>query len=47
MTLVLVILLAFVLIGIIPQRFDTRQQVVIAMFGVALAMMQFTLARFL
>lgn len=47
MQLVLVILFAFALIGFASRRFDARQQAIIVMVSVVLAMAQFTFARFL
>jgi hypothetical protein len=47
MQLVLLILFSFAVLGLTSRRFDARQQVVIAVSAVALAVAQFTFARFL
>jgi hypothetical protein len=46
MQLVLLVCVAFVLIGVIPRQFDGRQQVVIATLAVLLAGLQFFYSRF-
>lgn len=47
MALVLISLFAYIAIGLIPKRFDWRQQTAIVLTAIALAFVQFTFPRFL
>jgi hypothetical protein len=47
MQLVLAVLFVFMFVGLVPRRFDVRQQAIIVTVAIVLAMVQFTLTRFL
>lgn len=47
MQLLLVVALAFVVVGVTPRRFGGPQQAVVAVLAVTLAVLQFSFSRFL